>query len=946
MAFEPGSRLGRYKILAALDTANAEEAYKASDTERNRTVTIKILPKDISESAASSQRLENAVRAVASLNHPNISAVYEVGRDQETGYIVTEYLEGTTLAERLARGPLDLEEALKIAIAMADALDKAHRQGVAHRSLSPSRVMLTPSGVKMFDFGLADAPVASGPPISASVASTRTAPALAMALPTSLMPYQSPEQLDGKEADARCDLFAFGSILYEMIAGKPAFEGRTQALLIAAIQTIDPEPFSKTQPVAPAALDFIVRRCLAKDPKKRLHSAFDLLCQLRWIAGGGSQTGVVVSQRKKMDRFFRIALLAALAVAVLLMPAAYLYYRGAPGELKARYIVSNIGFTALGGRAGGTAYLSPNGRWLLASRGGTNGMDAIALNSVTKRTLLVGHAVYYAFWKPDNEEFAFFEQGRLKRASLTGGDPRNIVDVPEPFGAGSWSSSGEIIFSSKGLLYRVLDVGGEAKAITALDQSLQETEHLAPVFLPDGRHYLFLAVSSKPENSAIYVGSLDSMERTRLVASNSRPHYAAPGYLLFNRRDAVYAQAFDADKLALKGEPLLVADGVPAVQTVANSPTSEGLWDSAAFSTSQTGMLSYRVGIPGQFGRGGAAGPRGGSSPDLSLVWINRSGQIAPVGAPGAYAGLNVAPDGKRFAVHRHEGDGGDIWVYDPEQGSQLRRWTFDVSQENASPVWSPDGKRIAFASHRNGKWGIYVKAADNTGNEDRVVELNMPLAPMSWPATDQIVYWAEDPKTRGDIWAVSMSGDRKPVPILQTEAEETYPQVSPDGKWIAYMSPDAMGTTQIWVNSFPKAQGSGWQVTNQVGRLPRWQADGKDLRLFYYAPPNIMSVALRVVGAAIQASDPQTILATNNPNLLNSSHYSPNFSYQRFAVSPDGQQFLIPQPAGSPTSRGTRGGAAPFADALAATIDSNTGMSTTNEIAIVLDWPRMLKPK
>ena len=207
-----------------------------------------------------------------------------------------------------------------------------------------------------------------------------------------------------------------------------------------------------------------------------------------------------------------------------------------------------------------------------------------------------------------------------------------------------------------------------------------------------------------------------------------------------------------------------------------------------AFSTSQTGMLSYRVGIPGQFGRGGAAGPRGGSSPDLSLVWINRSGQIAPVGAPGAYAGLNVAPDGKRFAVHRHEGDGGDIWVYDPEQGSQLRRWTFDVSQENASPVWSPDGKRIAFASHRNGKWGIYVKAADNTGNEDRVVELNMPLAPMSWTVTDQIVYWAEDPKTRGDIWAVSMSGDHKPIPILQTEAEETYPQVSPDGKWIAYM--------------------------------------------------------------------------------------------------------------------------------------------------------------
>ena len=426
MPLEPGTKLGRFEIVSPLRSDALGESYKASDTERKRAVTLRIITTHTIDNSVA-QRLEQDSRIVTSLNHPHIASVYEVGRHEETTYMVTEYIEGETLAERLQRGPLELEEGLKVAIAVADALDKAHRKGLAHRNLCPASIILTTNGVKLADFGLAAPASSLGMAVPDSMSPTRTSPS-AMATPTAAMPYQAPEQISGKEADSRADLFSLGAILYEMAAGKPAFEGKTQALLIAAITSIDPEPLPAIQPLTPPALDYIVRRCLAKTPQKRLQTAWDLLCQLRWIAdgGGGNPEWTSTSPQKKRERLFRVALAAAGLLVLVLTPLAYLGHRNVSTPFQARYILTDLGFMRPPG--GSTVYISPNGHWLITSRATDDpGLDAMALDSVTKQSLLNGMAVYTPFWKPDSEEFAFWSEGKLKRASVSGGPATNTV---------------------------------------------------------------------------------------------------------------------------------------------------------------------------------------------------------------------------------------------------------------------------------------------------------------------------------------------------------------------------------------------------------------------------------------------------------------------------------------------------------------------------------------
>jgi Tol biopolymer transport system component len=936
MAFEPGTRLGPYEVLAPIGagTAGTEERYKATDTRANRIVSLKVLPPELSGRPEMTERLERDARTISSLNHPNICALVEVvHQDPSTDFLVAEYVEGESLAQRLTHGPLELQEALKIAIAMADSLDKAHRQGVVHGGVNPSTVLLTTEGPKLLDFGVARLKEESQPAGAVSMAVTRASMPSLTSVPTAAAPYMAPEQFTGSDMDARTDIFAFGTVLYEMVTGRPAFQEKTLALLVAAVQSVDPDPVSKSQPMAPPALDHVVKRCLAKDPRQRLQTAWDLMAQLQWIAeGGGTGVGIpdpAAASRTKRDWAIWTALGAGLVLTASMAPSTWARFRSAPEPEAARFLASGL--------PTGTSTplaISPNGRWLVTAPGGAavNGVVGLSLNGVTPQVLIKDNNVTQPFWSPDSRSLGFFEGGKLKKAEISGGPAQNICEVTNPIGGATWQSDGVILFSAAGLIYRVAAAGGQPTAITALDKSKQETDHLGPYFLPDGRHYLFLAVAAE---SAIYLGSLDSKDRTRLFASDSKAIYAAstgsgqaaPGYVLFNRANTVFAQPFDPSKLALTGEPIRVADGVPLVPLGPNA--NPNLNRFASFAASQTGVLVFRT------NQAAAQGQTGAADEQRSLSWFDRTGvRTASLGSTGAYAGLDLSPDGKRFVVHRHEGSGGDNWAFDLAQG-RMQRLTFDASQDNQSPIWSPDGTRIAFSSRRNNKWGIYTKLADGTGTEELITESDPGKAPMSWSPDGKLLVYTQAGQAN-DVWAVPVAGDKKPFPLLQSPANEVFPQVSPDGKWLAYQSSET-GRNEIYVKSFPEGPGK-WQVSTDGGLWPRWRRDGKEL--YFVLAPNVWAAEIRVIGSSVQPGVPQTLFALGADPSAAMNHNP----YLRFAVAGDGKSFLMSQPGtgGAATSGG-------LADQIAAVADRGGASSTAaapNGVTVVLNWPQMLKKK
>jgi Tol biopolymer transport system component len=831
------------------------EVYKARDPRLDRTVALKVLPAHITERADLRERFEREARAIAAFNHPHICIVHDVGRHDDIDYLVMEYLEGETLADRIAKGPLPIEQLVTYGIQIADALDKAHRHGVTHRDLKPGNIMITKTGVKLLDFGLAKVqePVATfGSASIVPTIATAGQPLTVQGTILGTLQYMSPEQLEGKEADARADIFAFGSVLYEMATGRRAFEGKSHVSLMAAILEHDPPPVSSLQSLSPPRFDDVVRICLAKNPDERWQSAADLVHELKLVAQHKTVTAPPPKGIGRRERIIWAGALAAATVAGIVL-IWFARQRVEPARVSFEVRADSVGVNAPLMLA-----LSPDGRNLIAAvdEGSTTRLWLRPIDRVTGIPLRgTEGSVSRAFWSPDGHRFGFFADSKLKIGDISGAPPQALADTPSAFG-GTWNHEGTILYApTPGGLFRIAASGGEPVQVTELNASRTEIAHRLPHFLPDGNHFLYFVSSSKTESSGVYLGALDSKDTTRLFQSTSMAQFAPPDLLLFMRESTLMAQRFDSNRLVLSGDPFQVAENV------ATNPLN----GSAGFTVAGTGALAYRT---------------GGVRQGRRLTWISRSGEVeGTVSTPAAYSNVDVDPTGKRLAVFNPE-RGGDIWIIDVERATNTR-FTFDPGSDR-TPVWSPDGAQIAFTSDRNGGvTNIYAKASTLIGEERLLFESRNNKLVTDWsPDGRYLLYEETDPKTKNDIWALPLFGDRKPIRLLSSPANEYAPAFSPDGRWIAYAS-DESGSFHVYVQGFPEPRGK-WQIsTGALGTFPRWSRDGKEL--FYDGSGELMAVDVSATESGFRTETPRELFSALR-----------GIGVHNFDVAPDGRRFLV----------------------------------------------------
>ena len=857
MPIQPGRRLGPYEILTAIGAGGMGEVYKARDTRLDRTVAIKVLPTHLADRSELRERFEREAKTIASLNHPHICTLHDVGHQDEIDFLVMEYVEGETLAQRLQKGPLPLDQVLRYAIEIADALDKAHRKGITHRDLKPGNIMLTKSGTKLLDFGLAKLKQDAAPATPESQLATMRGAITGEGTILGTLQYMAPEQVEAKEVDARTDIFAFGVVVYEMATGKKAFEGKSQASLMAKILETDPAPMSALTPMTPTALDHMVKRCLAKDPDDRWQSARDICEQLKYISDSGLQLGAVTQAPAQQIPANRIAwAAAAIAIAIAVIAVSAFYLRRTPPAAKqaVRFTVGPPEKGSFSGEIRNTLSVSPDGtRIVFAAVTGSNNPQlwVRALDSPSAQPIPGTENGIYPFWSPDSRFIAFSVRGKLMKVAVTGGAAETLADLRQP-APGSWGRKGVIVFTGDdGMVYRVSESGGNLAPVTTLDASRSESAHIWPCFLPDGTHFLYYAQSPGTEFQSIFVASLDSKETKLLLKASSNPIYVSPGYLLFHRQGTLMAQPFDADRLQFMG------DAVPIVEGVDFNPFGS----LGAFTASNTGVLAYRAG--------------GGIVP-LNLVWVTRNGTEQPIAAPPHnYTFPRISPDGKRMAASVEEGEQ-QIWVYDFSRDA-LSRLTFDGTA-NVDPVWTPDGKRIAF----KGKGGrLFWQPADGGGAAEELTnaKLSRNNVPASWSPDGQQLAFTEDASNR-TIWFLSLK-DNQPHLFADTHWLESAPAFSPDGHWVAYASNES-GRYEVFVKPYP-GPGGKWQISTDGGAEPIWNPKGREL--FYRSAQQMIAVDYTE----------QPTFSAGKPRILFQGVYttSPR-SLPDYDVSPDGQRFLM----------------------------------------------------
>jgi serine/threonine protein kinase/Tol biopolymer transport system component len=880
-----GVRLGAYEVLSLIGAGGMGEVYRARDTRLDRTVAIKVLPEQFAADPERRERFERECRAVAALNHPNICNLFDVGETGSSGsgatparFLVMEYLDGQTLAERLVRGPLSASDVLRFAVELADALDHAHRRGLVHRDLKPGNVMLTKAGAKLLDFGLSK-PQPGANLVALSTLSPGDAPLTAVGEVLGTYPYIAPEQLMGREADARSDIFAFGAIVHEMATGRRAFEGTTAASVVGAVLHVDPPPVSSIQPMAPPALDRIVTRCLAKDPDDRWQTARDLMLELKWIAGSKPDDAAASALAPFMKRRrMAVASSLTLLLVAIVSGAGIWYLRRTPSEepVQRLSLLPPLNVRPAGLNAGGGAAISPDGRRLAFVATGADGKKLLwvrALDLLDAEPLPATDGATYPFWSPDSESIGFFAEGKLKKIAATGGQPQTIADALQPRG-GTWSTEGIIVFLANAgeRWYRVAAAGGSAAAMTI---DAPNTESYWPFFLPDGRHVLFFG---RPEKPGIYAAALDSTTATLVLAEHVGIAYAAPGYLLTlaglarNSEDrTLVAMPFDATRLQITGPASVVAEHV----------AYETLFARAAFSTSQNGRVVYQTEYV----------------PATQLTWFDREGkQLGNLGGSNGYRKPSLSRDEKTVAVERPDPqtEGTDIWLLDATR-DVASRLTVDPAPD-WSPVWSPDGSRVVFTSPRDSfPPNLYEQDSRGAGPGEFLLRSSRVVHPRDWSSDGRfLAIDALDPKTQWDLLIVPMepataAANRKTVPFLQTDFNEYGGQFSADGRMMAYLS-DETGSFEVYVAPFP-VSADWWRkrISSSGGGQPRWRRDGKEL--FYIASDGTLMAVSTTWEKTFEAGAPRALFKTRIVGVDSIVRVS---SVTNYAVTADGQRFLI----------------------------------------------------
>ena len=860
-----GTKLGSYEILACLGKGGMGEVYRARDTRLNRIVAIKILAHRLADRSELRERFEREARTIASLNHPHICTLHDIGQQDGIDYLVMECLEGETLASRLAKGRLSLEQTLQYAIQIADALDKAHRKGVTHRDLKPGNIMLTQSGAKLLDFGLAKLKQEVSPE-TATISQIQSAnqPITAQGAIVGTLLYMAPEQLEGKETDARTDIFAFGTVVYEMATGKKAFEGKSQASIIAKILESEPPPISSLQPMTPPALDHAVKKCVAKEPADRWQSASDLHDELKWIAEAGSQSAApeatTVGRARLLRRWALVSSLACLIAATI---TGFAVWKLKPTLVPLRQTVTRFVISLLPGeelsRGAGAASpvaLSPDGTQLVYSaiQGGSPQLYVRSLDSLQDKPIAGTEGASAPFFSPDGQWVGFFAEGKLKKVPVTGGSPVVLCEVGGGFGA-SWGNDDTIFFAPGSMsgLWRVSAKGGTPQPFTELDRQNGEISHRSPRVLPGGKAVLFTVWTGPGwDEQQIQLKIVATGERRLLVRGGETGSYMPTGHVVYERAGTLMAVPFDIARLEVAGSaPVSLAEGV-----------KEG-GEEAYYAVSYNGLLAYVPGSPAQF--------------EQSLIWVDRDGKVEPLPAPPRnYSTLRISPDGQEVALGI-DGAQSDVWLYNLARRT-FTRLTFEGSSQ--IPIWTPDGKRVTYRATRAGTRNLFWRMADGSGAEERLTTGEGNQTAASWSPDGKALgyYVVQGDTTAAAMWVLEVGGDRKPRPILPNSFNEFGPRFSPDGRWLAYFS-DESGRFEVYVLPYP-GPGGRWQVSADGGAIPVWNRNGREL--FYRSGDRMMAVDVTL----------QPSFSAGEPKMLFEGQYAGAYD-----VSPDGQRFLMLKP-------------------------------------------------